>query len=211
MPGKGKRRRLRNQQIAREQATRTQNMQNHRTFALHDGPNPLLSGKEDAHVPRNLRFIMDFTAKRERGAGGAEASTSAGASTSAKPGAEKVAVRSEDPASAPASKRAKKGNGKAKAEPEFQLSKDKAARDGKVKLERTKAQGKKKKGYLQLRKEKKLEKKQRKKQAMQDDEDADLKYDERKFFDEVAYEPPQLAMQKSKEFYSAKKAGRKQK
>ena len=205
MPGKGKRRRLRNQQIAREQATRTQNMQNRRMFALHDGPNPLLSGKEDAHVPRNLRFIMDFTAKRERGAGSAEASTSA------KPGAEKVAARREDPASAPASKRAKKANGKAKAEPEFQLSKDKAARDGKVRLERTKAQGKKKKGYLQLRKEKKLEKKLRKKQAMQDDEDADLKYDERKFFDEVAYEPPQLAMQKSKEFYSAKKAGRKQK
>ena len=205
MPGKGKRRRLRNQQIAREQATRTQNMQNRRMFALHDGPNPLLSGKEDAHVPRNLRFIMDFTAKRERGAWGAEASTSA------KPGAEKVAARREDPASAPASKRAKKANGKAKAEPEFQLSKDKAARDGKVRLERTKAQGKKKKGYLQLRKEKKLEKKLRKKQAMQDDEDADLKYDERKFFDEVAYEPPQLAMQKSKEFYSAKKAGRKQK
>ena len=42
-------------------------------------------------------------------------------------------------------------------------------------------------------------------------QDADLEYDERKFFDEVAYEPPQLAMQKSKEFYSAKKAGRKQK
>jgi len=75
------------------------------------------------------------------------------------------------------------------------------ARDGKVTLESKQQRTKRrKKGYLDVRKERQQEKKIRKRQ-MEEDEDADLQYDHRRFFDEVAYEPPKLAMEKSKKFY----------
>ncbi len=50
-----------------------------------------------------------------------------------------------------------------------------------------------------MRKERQQEKKNRKREM--ESEDADLQYDQRRFFDEVAYEPPKLAIEKAKKFY----------
>lgn len=94
---------------------------------------------------------------------------------------------------------------KAQAEEDF-VFKNKA-KDGKMILEQGSKNKKKKKGYLDLRRQRKQEK--RKKAMTQGfDEDDDLKYDSRRFFDEVAYEPPDLAIQKSKLFYSQHKGKR---
>ena len=60
--------------------------------------------------------------------------------------------------------------------------------------------------YLDIRKEKKQQRKQRK---QEENEGSDVEYDNRRFFDEVAYEPPKLAIEKSKKFYNHNNKNRK--
>ena len=212
MPGKGARRRLRNQRIAREQASRMQNMQNHRNFAVHSGTIAKSKGGEE-RLSRSLRAIVAFTSRGEAGGesktkGAGEPSPSQGTSAKGKVGALDKGSKPTASASGGSDKAAikgdgaKRGKGKRKApEADDIFARATKAKDGKVTLASGGVQKKKKKNYLQRRKEKKEAAKQRKKSM--DDEDANLQYDQRRFFDEVAYEPPTLAIQKSKAFYSS--------
>ena len=213
MPGKGARRRLRNQRIAREQASRMQNMQNHRNFAVHSGTIAKSKGGEE-RLSRSLRAIVAFTSRGEAGGegktkgAGEPSPSSQGTSAKGKVGALDKGSKPTASASGGSDKAAtkgdgaKRGKGKRKApEADDIFARATKAKDGKVTLASGGVQKKKKKNYLQRRKEKKDAAKLRKKSM--DDEDADLRYDQRRFYDEVAYEPPTLAIQKSKAFYSS--------
>lgn len=242
--GKGKRRRLRNQQLAVQAKRNFRSFMGHGSV-VHDGSEISEGhGKQKDGLSKNLRFIMQFCNKnsttqeeekeKKKDQDGVDGrskrmasavpsdsqpmkkdmdnKTTTSSSTSSKKlhgqvqGQDEVTKSGDDDVKVQ-QKHQRKGTKAKNNKEEHEYTFKKQAgnpRNGKLVLEQIKKK-KKKKGYLDIRREKKIAKRQRK---MQPDEDEDLRYDHRRFFDEVAYEPPKLAIEKSKLFYNNKGRGK---
>lgn len=239
--GKGKRRRLKNQQLAVQAKRNFRSFMGHGSV-VHDGSEISEGkGKQKDGLSKNLRFIMQFCNKnsttqeeeeKKKDQDGVDSrservastvssgsqsmkkdmndKTKTNSSTSSKKlqGQDKETKSGDEDDVKVQQKHQRKGTkAKKNSKEEYEYTFKKQAgnpRNGKLVLEQIKKK-KKKKGYLDIRREKKLAKRQRK---MQPDEDEDLRYDNRRFFDEVAYEPPKLAIEKSKLFYNNKGRGK---
>lgn len=134
-------------------------------------------------IPKSLRRILQFT----QGQAQAPSKASEGAGRGTDAGARGASKSSKVQAKARGSDEPKRGGGAARRTP-GQARLGASPKGGIAKKPR-------KKGYLDVRKERKQAKRRKRAEDASDD---DLGYDSRAFFDEVAYQPPGIALQRAK-------------